>query len=81
MVSTSTRLTGVFFLTNVAIFELGPRSLQLELRRGSPTGGQSLYDSLQQCRVVLMGDGRLAIAPGAAQEKDVICLLQGGQSP
>jgi hypothetical protein len=41
---------------------------------------QELRDSMEQCRIVLMDDNRLAIAPDAACAGDVVCLLPCGQS-
>jgi hypothetical protein len=40
-----------------------------------------LYECLQECKLVLMDNDELAIAPEAARAGDVICIFQGGQSP
>lgn len=40
-----------------------------------------LYQCLQGCKLVLMDNDGLAIAPEAARAGDVICIFQGGQSP
>jgi hypothetical protein len=44
------------------------------------SGEQGLGDSMEECRIVLMDDNRLAIAPCAAYSGDFICLLQCAQA-
>ena len=40
-----------------------------------------LYESLQACSIALMQDGGRAIVPGAAQDGDVVCILEGAIAP
>jgi hypothetical protein len=49
-------------------------------RRYSSDYGQSIHDSMQDCRIVVIDNNELAIAFGAARDKYVVCFLQGGQS-
>jgi hypothetical protein len=43
-------------------------------------GKQGFRDSMEQCRIVLIDDNWLAIAPAAACSGDVICIFQFGQA-
>jgi hypothetical protein len=68
-------------LTSLALSLCEPYILHRDLQRGLHVRDgpeQAFYDSMQQCRIVLMDDNRLAIAPDAACEGDVVCLLQSG---
>jgi hypothetical protein len=73
----------LYFLTYAAMNLCNPYVLEQGLHRavgGSIERGQTFYDSMKQCRLVLMDNKQLVIAPAAADEGDVVCLLQGGQS-
>jgi hypothetical protein len=58
-------------------------SIEEELGRDESRAMQPgwLYECLQGCKLVLIDDDGLAIAPEAAHAGDVICIIQGSQSP
>ncbi|KAF2026122.1 hypothetical protein EK21DRAFT_116126 [Setomelanomma holmii] len=42
---------------------------------------QAFFNALQQCRIVLLDNGNLAIGPGDVYEGDAVYALQGAASP